>query len=220
MTSIQIRSRLVLSPLPSKATTTTTAAITMTTNVNTTATNTSSGHYVPQSRSINQHNPNVDIFLDANSLRTLADGVLDIPESEDRFFTLSKPEGDAILPLPTGLASIYVLKWANPTRIGAGAGAAYSLDVISDEPARARTRHLYITYMDEAGPSRCRVALSHAIMQLGPILYTAEQDARNVSHHLIIVLRVSDQACFIQCLDVENERATLEREQSDKMQED
>ena len=131
-------------------------------------------------RNIN-NNHNVDIYLDAQSLRTLANGVLDIPQSEDRFFTLTKPEGDAILPLPPELATVYVLKWANPTRIGAGAGAAYSLDVISDEPARARTRHLYIPYMDEAGPSRCRVALAKAIQQLGPILYTAEEDAREVS---------------------------------------
>lgn len=125
--------------------------------------------------------PSVDMHLDADRLRKLADGVLDIPESEDRFFTLAKPEGDAILPLPPYLANTYVLKWANPTRIGAGAGAAYSLDVISGEPGRARTRHLYITYMDEAGPSRCRVALARAIQQLGPILYTAEEDAREVS---------------------------------------
>lgn len=128
-----------------------------------------------------QQKDNIDVYLDAQSLRTLAEGVLDIPESEDRFFTLTKPEGEAILPLPPELAQVYVLKWANPTRIGGGAGAAYSLDVISDDAARARTRHLYITYMDEAGPSRCRVALAKAIQQLGPILYTAEADARDVS---------------------------------------
>ncbi|GJE92385.1 hypothetical protein PsYK624_085390 [Phanerochaete sordida] len=126
-----------------------------------------------------QQKDNIDVYLDAQSLRNLAEGVLDIPESEDRFFTLTKPEGDAILPLPPELSHIYVLKWANPTRIGGGAGAAYSLDVVSDDAARARTRHLYITYMDEAGPSRCRVALAKAIQQLGPILYTAEEDARD-----------------------------------------
>lgn len=146
--------------------------------------------YYSHHRYIN-NNHNVDIYLDAQSLRTLANGVLDIPESEDRFFTLTKPEGEAILPLPPELANIYVLKWANPTRIGAGAGAAYSLDVISDEPARARTRHLYITYMDEAGPSRCRVALAKAIQQLGPILYTAEEDAREVSFRSLSSLYVS-----------------------------
>ncbi|EKM53212.1 uncharacterized protein PHACADRAFT_259409 [Phanerochaete carnosa HHB-10118-sp] len=126
-----------------------------------------------------QQKDSIDTCLDAQSLRTLAEGVLDIPESEDRFFTLTKPDGEAILPLPSHLTQIYVLKWANPTRIGGGAGAAYSLDVISDDSARARTRHLYITYMDEAGPSRCRVALAKAIQQLGPILYTAEEDARD-----------------------------------------
>ena len=136
-------------------------------------------HLRPRQESVN--NRDIDVYLDAQSLRTLAEGVLDIPPSEDKYFTLTKPEGEAILPLPPELATIYVLKWANPTRIGAGAGAAYSLDVISDEPARARTRHLYITYMGEAGPSRCRVALAKAIQQLGPILYTAEEDAREVS---------------------------------------
>ena len=92
-------------------------------------------------------------------------------------------EEEPILPLPPPLSSTYILKWANPTRIGAGAGVAYSLDVITGagEIAPARTRHLYITYMDEAGPSRCRVALAKAIQQLGPILYTAEADARDVS---------------------------------------
>lgn len=139
----------------------------------------------------NSHN--IDVYLDAQSLRTLAEGVLDIPETENRFFTLTKPEGDAILPLPPELSHIYVLKWANPTRIGAGAGAAYSLDVISDEPARARTRHLYITYMEEAGPSRCRVALAKAIQQLGPILYTAEEDAREVSV-AVVALRFCSSA--------------------------
>lgn len=126
----------------------------------------------------------VDEALDAEALKTLADGVLAIPPSEDRFFMLAKPEEeDAILPLSPHLSATYVLKWANPTRIGAGAGVAYSLDVITGlgEPAPARTRHLYITYMDEAGPSRCRVALAKAIQQLGPILYTAEADARDVS---------------------------------------
>ncbi|KAI0339297.1 hypothetical protein BDW22DRAFT_617823 [Trametopsis cervina] len=120
-------------------------------------------------------------YLDREHLRELAEGVLDIPESEDRFFTLSKPEGTDILPLPRWLSDVYVLKWANPTRIGGGAGAAYSLDVTAGEPGRARTRHLYITYMGEAGPSRCRVALATAIQHLGPILYTAEEDARRVS---------------------------------------
>jgi hypothetical protein len=123
----------------------------------------------------------VDSYLDHSQLRKLAEGVLDIPESEDRFFTLTKPAGNAILPLPRWLSDIYVLKWANPTRIGGGSGAAYSLDVVAGEQGRARTRHLYITYMDEAGPSRCRVALAKAIQQLGPILYTAEEDARRVS---------------------------------------
>ncbi|KAI0683237.1 hypothetical protein BC835DRAFT_762053 [Cytidiella melzeri] len=122
--------------------------------------------------------PVVDSYLEHTHLRKLAEGVLDIPESEDRFFTLAKPADSAILPLPRWLSEIYVLKWANPTRIGGGAGAAYSLDVVAGEPGRARTRHLYITYMDEAGPSRCRVALAKAIQQLGPILYTAEEDAR------------------------------------------
>ena len=51
-----------------------------------------------------QQKDNIDVYLDAQSLRTLAEGVLDIPESEDRFFTLTKPEGDAILPLPPELA--------------------------------------------------------------------------------------------------------------------
>ena len=125
----------------------------------------------------------VDEALDAEALKRLADGVLTIPPSEDSFFMLAKPADDAILPLPPHLTHTYVLKWANPTRIGAGAGVAYSLDVITGagEPAPARTRHLYITYMDEAGPSRCRVALAKAIQQLGPILYTAEADARDVS---------------------------------------
>ncbi|KAI0087244.1 hypothetical protein BDY19DRAFT_311746 [Irpex rosettiformis] len=120
----------------------------------------------------------VESYLDHNHLRRLAEGVLDIPESEDRFFTLTKPADTTILPLPRFLSDIYVLRWANPTRIGGGSGAAYSLDVVAGEQGRARTRHLYITYMDEAGPSRCRVALAKAIQQLGPILYTAEEDAR------------------------------------------
>ena len=126
----------------------------------------------------------VDEALDADALKKLADGVLAIPPSEDRLFACAKPdEEEPILPLPPPLSSTYVLKWANPTRIGAGAGVAYSLDIITGagEIAPARTRHLYITYMDEAGPSRCRVALARAIQQLGPILYTAEEDAREVS---------------------------------------
>ncbi|PSR72788.1 hypothetical protein PHLCEN_2v11351 [Hermanssonia centrifuga] len=127
----------------------------------------------------------VDEYLEAPWLAKLANGVLEIPESENRFFMLAKPEDDTIL-LPPHLSDIYILKWANPTRIGAGAGVAYSLDVkVSGEPTRARTRHLYITYMDEAGPSRCRVALASAIKQLGPILYTAEADARDVSGVLV-----------------------------------
>ena len=123
------------------------------------------------------NNYTVDEALNAGALKTLADGVLLIPPSEDRFFALTKPEEEEpVLPLPPHLSSTYVLKWANPTRIGTGAGVAYSLDIIcgAGEIATARTRHLYITYMDEAGPSRCRVALAKAIQQLGPILYTAE----------------------------------------------
>lgn len=126
----------------------------------------------------------VEEALDAEALATLATGVLRIPPSKDHYFVLTKPKpDDTILPLPHPLSETYSLKWANPTRIGGGAGVAYSLDVIAgiDEPAPARTRHLYITYMEEAGPSRCRSALASAIQQLGPILYTAEADAREVS---------------------------------------